>query len=160
MSIGRRSWTVEESGAANWIRATLELRRSHQAASRIPLRENVGRGSTSCSAVSRVRAVSLGLPELKEPVQGIRKLVLEAGTLTSIPPPVRSSLATTAGLKGGANFVYESGQCGAQKSENKRGDIYEKKEDCNIKKTKIKQRSAKTSTRITPSLRHILELSR
>ncbi|KAJ1144858.1 hypothetical protein NDU88_011152 [Pleurodeles waltl] len=87
MSAGRRSWTEEESGAANWIRAALELRRSCRAASRVPLRGIVGRGSTSCSAVTCARVAALGLPELQEPVQGVRKLVLEAGTLASIPSP-------------------------------------------------------------------------
>ncbi|KAJ1160546.1 hypothetical protein NDU88_001043 [Pleurodeles waltl] len=55
MSTGRRSHPGEESGAASWSRAALELRRSRRAAARNSLRGIGGRGSTStsCPAIPR-----------------------------------------------------------------------------------------------------------
>ncbi|KAJ1141415.1 hypothetical protein NDU88_007748 [Pleurodeles waltl] len=98
MSAERRLCIEEESRAANWIRAALELRRSHRAVARVPLRGIAGRGSTStsCSAVPYGKAVSLEFAESQDPAQQIRKPVYEAGTLISTSSPARSFLATTA----------------------------------------------------------------
>ncbi|KAJ1216454.1 hypothetical protein NDU88_004056 [Pleurodeles waltl] len=66
MSLERRPGKAEESGAANWFRATLELRRSRRVASRVPLQGKPGRGSTSCSAGTNVEIASqkiLGVQE-------------------------------------------------------------------------------------------------
>ncbi|KAJ1109602.1 hypothetical protein NDU88_006962 [Pleurodeles waltl] len=81
MSAGRRSLFAEESGAAIWIRADLELRRSRRAASRFPLWGNAGRGSTSCQGTMLAGGGgSQGRPTLQRPVKGLSNSVSEAGT--------------------------------------------------------------------------------
>ncbi|KAJ1156162.1 hypothetical protein NDU88_008886 [Pleurodeles waltl] len=72
MSAGRRSYAGEESGAASWSRAALELRRSHRAAAYISLLGTGGRGSTStsCPAIPRKPP----LLECAEPLDSDRQL--------------------------------------------------------------------------------------
>ncbi|KAJ1154632.1 hypothetical protein NDU88_007375 [Pleurodeles waltl] len=55
MRAGRRLHAGEESGAASWSRAALELQRRRRAAARVSLRGIGGRGSTStsCPAIPR-----------------------------------------------------------------------------------------------------------
>ncbi|KAJ1127009.1 hypothetical protein NDU88_005415 [Pleurodeles waltl] len=53
MSVGRRLHTGDESGAASWGRAAMEIQISCRAAARVSLRVIGGRGSTSCPAIPR-----------------------------------------------------------------------------------------------------------
>ncbi|KAJ1107710.1 hypothetical protein NDU88_005099 [Pleurodeles waltl] len=100
MSLERRPGKAEESGAANWFRAALELRRRRRVASRVPLRGKPGRGSTSCSAGTNMETASQKIFGAQELARGTRKPVLETGTLAQIPPLVRNALPITAGFTG------------------------------------------------------------
>ncbi|KAJ1145009.1 hypothetical protein NDU88_011301 [Pleurodeles waltl] len=102
MSAGRCSYAGEESGAANWSRAALELRRSCRAAARVSLRGIGSRGSTStsCPAVPPKPAFL----EFAEPLasgQQLSKPAHEVGALISTPLPARRFSATaTTSLQG------------------------------------------------------------
>ncbi|KAJ1155507.1 hypothetical protein NDU88_008237 [Pleurodeles waltl] len=86
MSAERHLGTAEESGAANWFRAEMELRRSHPVASRVPLWGKPSRGSTSCSAGTNIETASQKILGVQEPARGARKPFSEAGMLALIPP--------------------------------------------------------------------------
>ncbi|KAJ1116493.1 hypothetical protein NDU88_004703 [Pleurodeles waltl] len=152
MSAWRRSHAGEEAGAASWSRAALEHRRSRRAAAHVSLRGIGGRRrgstSTSCPAIPQKPPML----ECAEPLDLDRqssKSAHEVGAFISTSLPARS-LSATSKFK---TLCAHKDNAGAQKLGNKRGDFCRREEDCNVKKTKLKQKSVRTSTRVTPSLR-------
>ncbi|KAJ1189002.1 hypothetical protein NDU88_005755 [Pleurodeles waltl] len=101
MGAGRRPLLAVESGAANWFYAALELRRSRQAATRIPLGGSTGRGSTSCLETTRAgkgegRRYGLPIPQKSSKGKILTK-ALELGSLDSGDTKfeIRSDLSRT-----------------------------------------------------------------
>ncbi|KAJ1089882.1 hypothetical protein NDU88_003025 [Pleurodeles waltl] len=75
MSTERRSYSGEESGAAHWSRATLELRRSRRAAACISLREaNQAEIRLACESLEKkIDLLALGTQAFEESVETMRE---------------------------------------------------------------------------------------
>ncbi|KAJ1142709.1 hypothetical protein NDU88_009022 [Pleurodeles waltl] len=96
MSTRSCSLAEKDFGAANWVRAALELRRSRRAASRVPLRGNIGRGSTGCAAAFQAGSAVQELSGSVKVAGGVRKPALEVMAGGQSFPAVRDPFFTSA----------------------------------------------------------------